>query len=179
MDIFLIIFLGIVLAVALVTDLRFQKIPNLLTFPAMVTALCYHMATGGLSGFLFSGGGMLLGIAVFIIPFLLGGMGAGDAKLLGAVGATIGPKGVFIAAVLTCLFGGIYALIIIIIRRELSADILRRWWASLKLTIYTGKVVIVPANKKEKQPKLCYGIAIVAGTLFYVLLELSGYKFPI
>jgi len=179
MDIFLIIFLGIVLAVALVTDLRFQKIPNLLTFPAMVTALCYHMATGGLEGFLFSGGGLVLGTAVFIIPFLLGGMGAGDAKLMGAVGAAIGPKGVLISAVLTCLFGGIYALIILIIRREISADILRRWWTTLKLTIYTRKVVIVPANKKEKQPRLSYGIAIVTGTLFYVLLELSGYKFPI
>ena len=179
MDTFLITFLGIVLAVALLTDLRFKKIPNLLTFPAMVTALCYHMTTGGLEGFLFSGGGMLLGIAVFIIPFLLGGMGAGDAKLLGAVGAAIGPKGVLIAAVLTCLFGGIYALIILIIRRELSADILRRWWTSLKLTIYTGRIITISANKKENQPKLCYGIAITAGTLFYVLLELSGYKFPI
>ena len=179
MDTFLITFLGIVLAVALVTDFRFQKVPNLLTFPAMVTAICYHILTGGLAGFLFSGGGLVLGTAVFIIPFLLGGMGAGDAKLMGAVGAVIGPKGVLITAVLTCLFGGIYALIILIIRREISADILTRWWATLKLTIYTGKVVYFPANKKEKQPKLCYGIAIVTGTLFYVLLELLGYKFPI
>jgi prepilin peptidase CpaA len=179
MDTFLITFLGIVLTVALATDIRFQKIPNLLTFPAMVTALCYHMATGGLEGFLFSGGGLVLGTAIFFIPFLLGGMGAGDAKLMGAVGAAIGTKGVLITAVLTCLFGGIYALIILIIRRELSADILRRWWTSLKLTIYTGKVITISANKKEKQPKLCYGIAIVAGTLFYVLLELLGYKFPI
>jgi prepilin peptidase CpaA len=179
MDTSLIIFLGIVLTVALATDIRFQKIPNFLTFPAMVTALCYHMATGGLEGFLFSGGGLVLGTAIFFIPFLLGGMGAGDAKLMGAVGAAIGPKGVLIAAVLTCLFGGIYALIILIIRRHISADILRRWWASLKLTIYTGKVVILPANKKEKQPTLCYGVAIVAGTMFYVLLELLGYKFPI
>jgi prepilin peptidase CpaA len=179
MDTFLITFLGIVLTIALATDIRFQRIPNLLTFPAMVTALCYHAATGGLEGFLFSGSGLVLGTAIFFIPFLLGGMGAGDAKLMGAVGAAIGPKGVLTAAVLTCLFGGIYALIILIIRRELSADILRRWWTSIKLTIYTRKVVTMPANKKEKQPKLCYGIAIVVGTLFYVLLELSGYKFPI
>jgi len=179
MDTFLITFLGIILTVALVTDLRFQKIPNLLTFPAMVIALCYHMATGGLEGFFFSGGGLVLGTAIFFIPFLLGGMGAGDAKLMGAVGAAIGPKGVLIAAVLTCLFGGIYALIILIICRKISADILRRWWKTRKLTIYTGKVVIMPAENKEKQPKLCYGIAIVVGTLFYVLLELSGYKFPI
>lgn len=176
MDIFLITFLGIFLAVAVITDLRFRKIPNLLTLPAMVIALCYHMATGGLEGFLFGAGGLVLGIVIFIIPFRLGGMGAGDVKLMGAVGATIGPKGVFIAAILTCLFGGIYGLIILIIRRDLRAHILRRWWTALKLLIYHRQVVINPANKIEMQNELCYGIAIVIGTLFYVLLELSCYK---
>jgi len=168
MDTFLIIFLGIVLAVAAVTDLRFRKIPNLLTFPAMVTALCYHMATGGLEGFLFSACGLILGIAVLIVPFLLGGMGAGDAKLMGVVGAALGPKGVFITALLTCLIGGIYALIILIIYRDVSKNILRRWWTTIKLFIYTRQVVFIPADMKEKQPELCYGIAIVTATLFYV-----------
>ena len=168
MDTFLIIFLGIVLAVAAVTDLRFRKIPNLLTFPAMATALCYHLATGGLEGFLFSASGLVLGIAVLIVPFLLGGMGAGDTKLMGVVGATLGPKGVFIAALLTCLFGGIYALIICIIHRDVRKNILRRCWKAIKLFVYTKQVVVITEDMKEKQPELCYGIAIVTATLFYV-----------
>lgn len=176
---FAIILVGVILAVATVTDLRFQKIPNWLTFPAMAMGLCYHVAASGLEGFFFSAGGLVLGIAVFIIPFLLGGMGAGDAKLMGAIGAVIGPKGVFIAAVLTCLSGGIYALVLLIIHRGVSKDIFRRWWTSLKLFVVTRQVVLIPANKNEKQPKLCYGVAIAAGTLLYILLLLKGYEFPI
>jgi prepilin peptidase CpaA len=177
MDTFLIIFLGIVLAVAAVTDLRFRKIPNLLTFPAMATALCYHTATGGLQGFLFSASGLVLGIAVFIVPFLLGGMGAGDAKLMGVVGATLGPKGVFIAALLTCLCGGIYALIIFIIHRDVSKNVLKRWWTAIKIYIYTRQVVIIPTDMKDKYPELCYGIAIVTGTIFYVLWSYQAKSF--
>jgi prepilin peptidase CpaA len=168
MDSFLVIFLGIVLAIAAVTDVCFRKIPNLLTFPAMATALCYHVAKGGLEGFLFSASGLVLGIAVLIVPFLLGGMGAGDTKLMGVVGATLGPKGVFIAALFTFLFGGIYAFIICIIHSDVRKNILKRCWTAIKFFIYNRQVVIIPADIKEKHPELCYGIAIVTATMFYV-----------
>lgn len=171
MDTFLIIFLGIVLAVAAVTDLRFRKIPNLLTFPAIATALCYHVTTGGLEGFLFSASGLVLGIAVLIVPFLMGGMGAGDAKLMGVVGAVLGPKGAFIATLLTCLIGGIYALIILIIHRDVSKKKLKRWWTAIKIFIYTRQVVVISEDMKENYPELCYGIAIVTATIFYVLMS--------
>ena len=175
---FVIMFLSTVLAIAVVTDLLYQKIPNTLTFPAMTLGIGYHMATGGLEGFVYSAVGLALGVAIFIIPFLLGGMGAGDAKLMGAIGAAVGPKGVFIAAVLTLIFGGIYALILLLIHRGVAKDILKRWLVAIKLFLFTRTVVLIPANKKVKQPKLCYGVAIAAGTLLYILLELSGYQFP-
>ena len=50
-----------------------------------------------------------------IIPYFLGKMGAGDAKLLGAVGSIIGAKGVFISFLFSALTGGIYGLLIIIL----------------------------------------------------------------
>jgi len=113
-DIYLIIFLSAVLIVASVNDLRFQKIPNLLTYPAMVVALVYHFVMNGLDGLLFSAGGLALGIAVFILPYLMGGMGAGDAKLMGTVGAILGARGVFIAFLFTAIIGGVYALIVVL-----------------------------------------------------------------
>ena len=70
-DVFLIIFLGTVLIAAAVNDLRFQRIPNQLTYPSMGIALVYHFIMNGIDGLLFSAGGLALGIAVFIIPFLM------------------------------------------------------------------------------------------------------------
>jgi prepilin peptidase CpaA len=101
MNSLLIIFLIVVLVIAALIDIRIRKIPNLLTYQTMAVALCYHSLRNGLDGLIFSAGGLILGVVFFILPYLMGGMGAGDAKLMGAVGAVIGPGGVFIACLLT------------------------------------------------------------------------------
>jgi prepilin peptidase CpaA len=179
-DVFLIIFLSIILIAAAVNDLRFQKIPNLLTYPAMGIALVYHFVMNGLDGLLFSAGGLALGIAVFILPYLMGGMGAGDAKLMGAVGAILGAKGVFIAFLFTAIIGGLYALILVLIKRQHFKGFFTRQAVTLKTFIFTRQFIPISEDSNEKKPRLCYGIAIALGTLFSVFLEFSGYyKFPI
>ena len=179
-DIYLIIFLSAVLIVASVNDLRFQKIPDLLTYPVMLIAVGCHVVMNGLNGLLFSVGGLALGIAVFILPYLMGGMGAGDAKLMGAVGAILGAKGVFVAFLFTAIAGGIYALILFMVRRRAFKGFWQRQAATLKTFIFTRQFIPIPGDSNEKKPKLCYGVAIALGTLFSVFLEFSGfYKFPI
>ena len=178
-DISLIMFLGIVLMVATVTDLRFQKIPNILTFPVMVTALAYHGITNGLDGLLFSAAGLALGIALLILPYLLGVMGAGDVKLMGAVGAILGARGAFIAFLFTGIAGGIYALMILLIRRKECREFVTRYTTMLKTFVFTGHFIPIPAGRNEKTPRLFYGVAIASGTLFSVFLESLGYVFPI
>jgi len=179
-DIFLIIFLGCALIVAAVNDMRFQKIPNLLTYPTMGIALGYHFVMNGLDGLLFSAGGLALGIAVFILPYLMGVMGAGDAKLMGAVGAILGARGVFIAFLFTAIIGGVYALIVVLIKRQHFKGFFKRQAATLKTFIFTRQFIPISGDNNEKKPKLCYGIAIALGTLFSVFLEFSGfYTFPI
>ena len=179
-DVFLIIFLSIILIAAAVNDLRFQKIPNLLTYPSMGIALVYHFIMSGLNGLLFSAGGLAVGIAVLILPYLMGGMGAGDAKLMGAVGAILGARGVFVAFLFTAIAGGIYALILLLVRRRAFKGFWQRNLATLKTFIFTRQFIPIPEDGNEKKPRLCYGIAIALGTLFSVFLELSGcYSFPI
>jgi len=179
-DVFLIIFLSIILIAAAINDLRFQKIPNLLTYPTMGIALGYHFMMSGPDGLIFSAGGLALGIAVLILPYLMGGMGAGDAKLMGAVGAILGAKGVFIAFLFTAITGGVYALILLLIKRQHFKGFFTRQAATLKSFIYTRQFIPIPEDSNEKKPKLCYGIAIALGTLFSVFLEFSGYyRFPI
>jgi len=178
-DVFFIIFLSIILIAAAVNDLRFQKIPNLLTYPAMAIALGCHVVMNGLNGLLFSAGGLALGIAVFILPYLMGGMGAGDAKLMGTVGAILGARGVFIAFLFTAITGGVYALILLI-KCQHFKEFFTRQAVTLKTFIFTRQFIPIPGDSNEKKPRLCYGIAIALGTLFSVFLEFSGYyKFPI
>jgi prepilin peptidase CpaA len=162
---------------AAIIDLRFQKIPNLLTYPTMAVALVSHFVTNGLDGLLFSAGGLALGIAVFILPFLMGGMGAGDAKLMGAVGAMLGPRDVFIAFLFTAIVGGVYALIILVINLQHSRGFIARQVTTLKTFVFTGCFIPIPGPEDEKKPRLCYGVAIAVGTFLYMFLELSGHEF--
>lgn len=90
----------VVLAVCAWTDLNSGKILNKVTFPAMGLGLALNLLFGGLHGLLFALAGMILGIALQWVPFMLRFAGAGDVKLLGAVGALKG--GAF------CTFGFLY-----------------------------------------------------------------------
>jgi prepilin peptidase CpaA len=178
-DIFLVVFLGSALAVSAVQDIRFQKIPNLVTYPTMGVALVYHSLLNGLDGFFFGLAGLGIGMAFFMIPYLMGGMGAGDVKLMGAVGAILGPRGVLIATVFTVMAGGIYALVVLIKNREYSKELIRRIATMLTTYFLTRQFDYTPAPDKEKQPKLCYGIAITLGTTLFIFLEVSGYEWII
>ena len=78
---------GIIATVALFTDTRRGRIPNWLTFPALGLGVALHSFVGGGDGLLFAAEGAALGLGLFLVPFLIGGMGAGDVKLLAALGA--------------------------------------------------------------------------------------------
>lgn len=169
-DINIFILLSSILIIAVVNDLRFQKIPNILTFPAMVVAIAYNSWFNGLEGFLFSVEGIGLGMAVFIAFHLFGGMGAGDVKLMGAVGGFLGPKGVFIAFLFTALTGGIYSLVILAFHGYLRGTA-RRYGTMLKTYLLTQKIVYTPASKEESKLRLCYAVAIALGTFITYFFE--------
>jgi prepilin peptidase CpaA len=176
-DLVLVVLLSSSLVIAAVQDLRFQKIPNMVTYPTMGVAVFYHFVTNGLDGLLFSVGGLAIGIAVLILPYLMGGMGAGDAKLMGAAGAVLGPKGIFTAFLFTAVIGGIYALILLVMNPHIRKGFITRHATTLKTSVMRRQFIPNPAVQDEKNPKLCYGIAIALGTLSYMFLELSGYNF--
>ena len=166
----LIVFLCLALIFAAVYDLRYQKIPNLLNFSVALVALIFHTIFFGLEGLLFSGAGLLLGIAIFLPFYAFGGMGAGDVKLMGAVGAVVGAKGVFISALLTALFGGLYAVLMLMLYHKYARAMLSRAWAVLKTFVLTRQYIPVSTpNPVHDRPRLCYGLAIALGTGTYLL----------
>lgn len=167
--------LGLVLVVAAVIDLRSQKIPNLLNFSLAGLAIILHTTFYGLEGLWFSGSGLLLGTAIFLPAYIFGGLGAGDAKLMGAIGAVLGVKGVFVSALLTALFGGLYALVLLVIYHEYGRALFSRAWAVLKTFVLIRQYVPYSGpSPAQERPRLCYGVAIALGTITYLLLESAG-----
>lgn len=159
-----------VLIIAAIYDLLFHKIPNWLTYPTIFIGILYYISIKGIEGFLFSIGGVGVGIATLIIPYLLGGTGAGDVKLLGAVGGLLGPKGVFVAFILTSIVGGIYALILLISHGYFK-DTIKRYGAMLKALVFTKRFIYIPSSHKKEKPKLCYGVAIALGTIISIAFK--------
>lgn len=110
------IILLIVLLICVITDLKNRKIYNVVIFPALALAFLIHTLMNGWAGLGFSLIGFTLGLAILIIPFLLGGMGAGDVKLLALVGALQGAEFVLTAAVYMALIGSVMALAIVLFK---------------------------------------------------------------
>jgi prepilin peptidase CpaA len=171
-DYLIVTYLGSILLIAAVIDIRIQKIPNMLTFPAAALVLIYHCLTNGISGFLFSIGGLATGLMLLFLPYWLGGMGAGDAKLMGVVGGTIGAKGVFLAFLFTALAGGAYALALIVYYRRHFRGFFKKQFDTLLALILTRKYIPEPAAGNETTPRLRYGLAIAFGTGTYIVLKM-------
>lgn len=100
--------------IAAATDLWKLRIPNLLTLPLLAAGLIFHGVYGSPEAFWASVQGAGLGFALTILLFILGGMGAGDVKLLTALGAWLGPHITLFVFLLGSIAAGIYALIIVV-----------------------------------------------------------------
>jgi prepilin peptidase CpaA len=76
---------------AAILDFRTKKIPNWITVPSALTGLVFHTVMPDSHGILWALAGFGVGFLLLIVPWLLGGGGMGDVKLLAALGAWLGP----------------------------------------------------------------------------------------
>ncbi|MBM4436354.1 MAG: prepilin peptidase [Actinobacteria bacterium] len=129
-------------ALAVVWDTRWRRVPNWLTYPSLLAGWLAAGLTAGWGGLATAGAGTGIGLAVLVGPWLAGWAGAGDVKLLGAIGATAGPLAMLAGFAAGSLIAGGLAL-----RR-------RRWAAQ---TASAGGA------------RLPYGAALAAGTLTVVV----------
>lgn len=155
-------------AAACATDLRSRRIPNRLTFGAAAAAFAFHLASNGFAGLGSSMAGWLVGAAVFFLPFALGGMGAGDLKLMAALGAWLGPASAIWLALYAGVAGGVLAIAV-----ALTHDYLRQALANVWLLLAHWRVAgIQPLDeltlRHSRAPHVAYAVPIFAATVVVV-----------
>jgi prepilin peptidase CpaA len=163
---------GVVLcaaAVAMATDIRSRRIPNVLTLPLLLTGLIEAIISrGGLHGLLDAlAGCLILGIP-YVLLFLFAGGGGGDAKLMGAIGAWLGVSQGVVVLVCVTICGAVLGLAFAALRRQL-APVLRNMrmigqgvWCAVAARKAPGDVQVLMPDAATML-KMPYGIAICAG----------------
>ena len=150
---------------ATVIDLRSRRIPNALT--ATMSGIGVGLAATGVSGVSLGAAmlGFVIGFALMLPGHALGATGAGDVKLMAAVGAILGPANVVTAFLLTAIAGGILALAVATRRRRLAATFAG-----------TGRLIAGPAGARReietagKASRFAYGPAIAVGSILAALI---------
>lgn len=176
----------VLLAAAVYWDLKLRKIPNKITVPAAFLGFLLFLLYEGGKGAGQSALGFLLGLVIFVIPYGFGGMGAGDVKLMAAVGALKGPEFILRAALATALAGGLMALVVQIWKGR-SRQTMINLLGILLLPLLKGIYRLTAWEKSLKAQRwfdtqkqesgneyLPYAVAIAIGTLAVLFGAFDG-----
>ena len=149
-----------------VHDVRERRIPNLVTGPAIAVALVLHSVLGGWRGLGDAAIAGLIAGGVFFVFFLAGGMGAGDVKLMAAVGCFAGLPSLFMLMISTVIVGAIFAIAVGFYNGRLR-EMLRNVGALLQHHGARGLTPHPELNLSNARTlRLPYALPIAAGCLF-------------
>src|ERR1700739_757354 len=161
-------FIGAVLVALLgaVTDVRSARLPNRLTYSALIAALVLRIGLLGWAGV--KSGAVGIGIAggLFCILYVLGAMGGGDMKMMAAVGAWVGGTHVLTVLVAIALAGGVLALVAMVFNKNLIQTVRN----TVRMSLYRFTSGLQPHPEMNVQApgsrRVPFGVAIAMGTLF-------------
>lgn len=144
---------------ATVDDLRRRQIANWIPVVALVGGLAWQVSQSGWRGALDSVLGTAAGFAVFLVFYLLGGMGGGDVKLMAGFGALLGARRLLEASLWTAGVGGLLAVLVLAIRP------LWRWAKARFSPAGTQPAEVLESGEKlgEKDDSIPYAPAITLG----------------
>jgi prepilin peptidase CpaA len=148
-----------------VSDIRSARIPNRLTYSALLAALSLRFALLGLSGLKSGAVGMLVAGGLFCVLFVLGAMGGGDMKLMAAVGAWVGSTQVMTLILAAALAGGVLAIGRIIFTKMVGQtlrNIMRLICYRLTSGLQPHPELNVQSLGSQRVP---FGVAIAVGAL--------------
>ena len=163
---------GVVIGASLIAalgDLKERRIPNALTFPVLVVGLIWSAWFGGFSGFAESVGACVLLALPYVILFIFFGGGAGDAKLMGALGAWLGFRQGLVVLACVAIAGGIQGIAKAIVRKRLKFVLTSVYvsFFGFFLPLFTNrKIQLAKVQAEARQSdnlNIPYGVAIFAG----------------
>jgi prepilin peptidase CpaA len=153
-------------AIGSVHDICERRIPNRVTGPAILAALALHAIFGGWSGLAGSALAGLIAGGIFFVFFLAGGMGAGDVKLMTAVGCFVGLSSLQTVVLSTVIAGAIFALAVGV-RNGRLRETLRNVGALLQHHGQRGLTPHPDLNLGNSRTlRLPFALPIAAGCLF-------------
>ena len=150
---------------ATVIDLRTRRIPNVLT--AAIAAVGIGIAAAGLNVVSVGAAalGLVVGLALMLPGHILGATGAGDVKLMAAVGSLMGPTLVIKAVLFTLIAGGVLAVAVALRRRRLALTLAG-----------TARLIAAPGDARSElsvappSSRFAYAPAIALGSMIAALL---------
>lgn len=147
---------AVVASVAALIDVRTRRIPNWLTFAALAAGVLVQVMRAGIAGVPVALGGAVLGLGLLLPFYVIRAVGAGDVKLLAALGALVGAQALVSVAIYGGLVGGVISIVILarqrLLRRSLS-DILTH-----------------PTSARRSGARAPYGVAMASGVYLSMLM---------
>jgi prepilin peptidase CpaA len=150
---------------ACVWDVRTRRIPQLLTLGGALAGVMFHVTAAGWPAGVASLSGWAVGLLLFLLPFALGGLGAGDVKLLGALGAWLGVVNVLWLALYTGVAGGVLALVVALYRSYLPHAARNIYLLLMHWRLNGLRPLDEVTLDHGRGPRLAYAVPILAGTV--------------
>ena len=159
---------------AAIFDLRWRRIPNWISVTGALLGIGLNaFLADSLSGAWFALKGLLFGFGVYLALYVVRAMGAGDVKLMGAVGALVGPGNWFGIFIITAILGGIMALILVLAKGRLKRTLFNVGYILSEMKsgrpAYLGKEEL--DVKSRKSVGLPHGAVIAVGCIFFLALS--------
>jgi prepilin peptidase CpaA len=157
---------------AAIYDIRERRIPNWLVLAGMLAGIAWNLYADGWAGLAHAAEGLGLGFVLYFPLYLLKARGAGDVKLLAAVGAIAGPLNCFWVFILTAILGGIIAMAILLLRGRV-----RHTFFNLSFIVSDLSKLRAPHRsseeldvRKSKGMRLPHGAMIAVGVAAFIAM---------
>ena len=159
-------------------DWRYRRIPNWLTVPGLLLGLALSGAMGRWPGLKASleGAGICLGILLPVV--LVRGLGAGDWKLMGALGSFLGPKIVLVVLLGTVLIAGLMSVVEVVRQRKVQETLRNLWTLLLAYSTFHVNTVRAISLDNPGLLKIPFGVAaaLSTGTFFMIVFAIRFFQ---